>query len=157
MSISATADNPGVLARPPLLYGGTFIAVLVLARLWPMPIFETSVTLWPGLFIAAIGVAIAIWGRRSMEKAGTNVDPTRPTTTIVKSGPFRYSRNPLYVALTLLFAGLTLALNTWWGIALLAPLLAAMHFGVVAREERYLEAKFGEIYRQYRAEVRRYL
>jgi protein-S-isoprenylcysteine O-methyltransferase Ste14 len=73
------------------------------------------------------------------------------------SGPFRFSRNPLYLALTLLYLGLTLALNTWWGIVLLVPVLIIMHWGVILREERYLEQKFGESYRQYRSKVRRYL
>ena len=85
------------------------------------------------------------------------MDPARPTTAIVTSGPFRFSRNPLYVALTFLYFGLTLAVNTWWSMVVLVPLLIIMHRGVVLREERYLEQKFGETYRQYRSKVRRYL
>ena len=92
-----------------------------------------------------------------MQAAGTNIDPSLPTTAIVQSSPFGYSRNPLYCALTLLYLGLTLAFNTWWGIVVLVPLLIVMHRGVVLREERYLEQKFGETYRQYRSKVRRYL
>ena len=92
-----------------------------------------------------------------MHAAGTNISPLRPTTSVVTTGPFRFSRNPLYVALTLLYLGLTLAFNTWWGIVVLIPLLIIMHYGVVLREERYLEQKFGETYRQYRSQVRRYL
>jgi len=92
-----------------------------------------------------------------MQAAGTNVNPSRPTTAIVECGPFGFSRNPLYLALTLLYFGLTLAFNTWWGIVLLVPVLIIMHRGVVLREERYLEQKFGETYRQYRSKVRRYL
>ena len=92
-----------------------------------------------------------------MHAAGTNVNPALPTTATVASGPFRFSRNPLYLALTLLYLGLTLAFNTWWGIVVLVPVLIIMHHGVVLREERYLEQKFGETYRQYRSKVRRYL
>ena len=92
-----------------------------------------------------------------MHGAGTNINPLMPTTSIVTSGPFRFTRNPLYVSLTLLYLGLTLAFNTWWGIVGLIPLLVVMHYGVVLREERYLEQKFGEMYRQYRSKVRRYL
>jgi protein-S-isoprenylcysteine O-methyltransferase Ste14 len=99
---------------------------------------------------------MAIWGRRTLQAAGTNVNPALPATAIVDSGPFRFSRNPLYLALTLVYVGLTLAFNTWWGIVVLVPLLIIMHRGVVLREERYLEQKFGETYRQYRAKVRRY-
>ena len=92
-----------------------------------------------------------------MLAAETNINPFKPTMSIVSSGPFRFTRNPLYLALTLIYAGLTLVLNTWWCVVLLAPVLLLIHFGVVAREERYLERKFGGSYRQYRARVRRYL
>ena len=150
-------DNPGVIMLPPLLYGITFAVVLALRWFWPMPIFDHSVALWPGLALIMLAVGIAIWGRSALQAAGTNVNPSLPTTAIVTSGPFRFSRNPLYMALTLLYFGLTLAVNTWWGIVVLVPLLILMHRGVVLREERYLEAKFGESYRQYFSKVRRYL
>ena len=75
----------------------------------------------------------------------------------MSSGPYRISRNPLYLGLTLIYLALTLAVDTWWGIALLLPLLVVLHHGVVLREERYLERKFGDTYRLYRARVRRYL
>jgi protein-S-isoprenylcysteine O-methyltransferase Ste14 len=92
-----------------------------------------------------------------MRAAGTNINPVLPATAIVTSGPFRFSRNPLYLSLTLLYLGLALSFNTWWGIVVLVPLLIVMHRGVVLREERYLDHKFGESYRQYRSTVRRYL
>jgi protein-S-isoprenylcysteine O-methyltransferase Ste14 len=95
--------------------------------------------------------------RGAMQVAGTNIDPTLPTTAVVASGPFHFSRNPLYVALTLVYLGLTLLANTQWGLVMLVPLLFVMHRGVVLREERYLEQKFGETYRAYRRKVRRYL
>ncbi len=155
--MATSADNPGVVARPPLLYGGAFVVVLVFRWFWPMAIFGHAVALWPGLALVVLGVGIAAWGRRTIKAAGTNVNPARPTTAIVASGPFRFSRNPLYLAVTLLYFGLTLVFNTWWGIVALVPLLIIMHRGVVLREECYLEQKFGETYRQYRSKVRRYL
>jgi protein-S-isoprenylcysteine O-methyltransferase Ste14 len=155
--MSVPADNPGVVARPPFLYGAAFIIVLVLRWFWPMSVFGQPGALWAGLALIALGVGTAIWGARAMLAADTNIDPTLPTTAVVTSGPFRFSRNPLYLALTLLYIGLTLAFNTWWGIVMLVPLLIIMHRGVVRREERYLEQKFGESYRQYRSKVRRYL
>src|SRR5256885_9766824 len=155
---AAAADNPGVIAMPPFLYLGVFLVAVVAQWLAPLRIFPTTglaVTL--GLTIAVVAIAGARWGRRTMTAAGTNVRPTRPATTIVTAGPFRYSRNPLYVALTLLYVGLTIALNTWWGMVLLVPLLATMDFGVVLQEERYLQRKFGDSYRAYRQKVRRYV
>jgi protein-S-isoprenylcysteine O-methyltransferase Ste14 len=145
------------VARPPLIYLGAFFIVVVCRWLRPMPIVAEGRGLWPGLVLIALGVGVAIWGRRTMEAAGTNINPALPAKTIVSSGPFRFSRNPLYLCLTVMYLGLTLAVNTWWGIAVVVPLIIVMHAGVVLREERYLEKKFGEPYRQYRARVRRYL
>ena len=156
-SMTTPGDNAGVVAPPPLLYGAAFIVVLVLNWFKPMPIFGHAVALWPGLTLAVFSVGIAIWGVATMRAAGTNVNPFLPTTAIVTSGPFRFSRNPLYLALTLLYFGLTVAFNTWWGIVVLVPLLIIMHFGVVLREERYLEKKFGDEYRRYKAKVGRYV
>jgi protein-S-isoprenylcysteine O-methyltransferase Ste14 len=154
---AASTDNPGVVVLPPLLYGSALVVVLALRWFWPMPIFGHAVALWSGLVLIVFAVAIAIWGARTMRAAGTNVSPLRPTTAVVTTGPFRFSRNPLYLALMLLYLGLTLAFNTWWGVVVLIPLLMIVHRGVVLREERYLEQKFGEDYRQYRSAVRRYL
>jgi len=122
-----------------------------------MPIAAGAGTLWAGLALAVLSLALGLWGGATMLAAGTNVDPMRPTTAIVASGPFRFTRNPLYVGFALLFLGLTLALDTWWGVAALVPLLFVMHFGVVLREERYLEGKFGNEYRRYKARVARYV
>jgi protein-S-isoprenylcysteine O-methyltransferase Ste14 len=154
----AIADHPGVVVMPPFLYLGVFLVAVAVQWLVPLRIFPTAaVAVTLGLTLAVVAIAVARWGRRTMTAAGTNVRPTRPATTIVTAGPFRFSRNPLYVALTLLYVGLTTAVNTWWGVVLLVPLLTTMHFGVVLREERYLERKFGESYRAYRSRVRRYV
>jgi protein-S-isoprenylcysteine O-methyltransferase Ste14 len=155
--MAPSADNAGVAVLPPLLYGAALLFILALRWFWPIPILGHAVALWLGLALVVFGVGIAAWGRRTMHAAGTNISPLRPATAVVTTGPFRFSRNPLYVSLTLLYLGLTLVLNTWWGIAVLVPLLVVMHFGVIVREERYLEQKFGETYRQYRSTVRRYL
>jgi len=141
-------DNPGVIARPPLLYAGTLIVALLVNLIWPLPIFGDKLGRWCGLVLAVIGAAIVAWGRNSLVAGDTPVDPTLPTTAIVTSGPYRFSRNPLYVGLTAIFLGLTMTMNTWWGILALIPLALVMHNAVVLREERYLEQKFGEIYRQ---------
>ena len=155
--MATSADNPGVVVLPPLLYAFALVVVFALCWFWPTPIFDHGVALWPGIALIVLAVAIATWGKRNMQAAGTNVNPMQPTTAVVTTGPFRFSRNPLYVALTLFYLGLTLAFNMWWGIVVLIPLLIIMHYGVILREERYLEHKFGETYRQYRSTVRRYL
>ena len=120
-NMATSADNPGVVVLPPLLYGSALVVVLALRWFWPMPIFGHAVALWSGLALIVFAVAIAIWGRRTMHAAGTNISPLRPTTAVVTTGPFRFSRNPLYLALTILYLGLTLAFNTWWGICRAGP------------------------------------
>ena len=154
--MATLADNAGVVVRPPLLYGVAFVVALVLGWFWPMPIVGRVVAAGVGLVLVVFGVGIAMWGRRTMQAAGTNVAPHRPATVLVKTGPFRFSRNPLYISLTLLFLGLSLVVNTWWGIVLLFPVLITMHWGVILREERYLDQKFGAGYQEYRSKVRRY-
>ena len=150
-------DNPGVIVLPPLLYGIAFAVVLLLHWLWPLPVFSHTATFWVGVAAISAAAALAAWGAVSLRKAGTNINPSLPTTALVASGPFRFSRNPLYVALSLMFLGMSLAVNSLWGVLVLLPLLLVMHYGVILREERYLEAKFGETYRQYCSKVRRYL
>jgi protein-S-isoprenylcysteine O-methyltransferase Ste14 len=152
----AEADNAGVIVRPPVLYVAALAAMLILRWLWRLPIFGGA-AFWPGLALVVLAVALLVWGRRTLVAGGTNVDPLLPSTTIVTSGPYRFSRNPLYVGLALVYLGLTLTLDTWWGIVLLVLVLLVMHQGVIQREERYLERKFADGYRQYRAAVRRYL
>ena len=154
--MTPSTDTPEVIARPPLLYVAALLVVLVLRRFWPLPVVSHAMALWPAVALVVSGLGILIWGRRALETAGTNTDPRRPATAIVTSGPFRFSRNPLYVSITLMYGGLTLAANTWWGAIVLVPLLVVVHRGVVLREERYLERKFGDAYRQYRSRVRRY-
>src|SRR5262249_54277763 len=138
-------------------YGAALIVELALHWFWPLPIFRASLIRWLGIAVVAVGLAVVLRVVQTLRAAGTNVDPRRPTTAIVTTGLFRFSRNPIYVGLTLMYLGLTLAFNTWWGLVMLVPLLLTMHRGVILREERYLEQTFGEQYRQYRSRVRRYL
>jgi len=150
-------DRPNVLVLPPLLYGVALASGFLLQWVAPQPVLSSNARNWAGGVLLALGVLVAFWGRAVMERAGTNVNPTLPTTALVETGPFRHSRNPLYVALTLMYVGLALLANARWVLVLVVPLLFIMHYGVVRREERYLEAKFGDAYRAYRSRVRRYL
>ena len=92
-----------------------------------------------------------------MKRAGTNIRPDQPTLALASDGPFRFTRNPLYIAVTGLYLGIALLVNALWPLVLLIPVLAVLRWGVVGREERYLEAKFGEPYRAYKARVRRWI
>ena len=150
-------DHPGVIAPPPLIYLGALILTVLLEALWPAPLSAHAIFPLAGAALLVIALAFNLWAFRSMMRARTPVNPYRRTTDIVDTGAFRVSRNPLYVGLDGVFLGMTLLLNTWWGIVVLVPVLVVMHYGVILREERYLERGFGERYRRYRSKVRRYI
>jgi protein-S-isoprenylcysteine O-methyltransferase Ste14 len=109
---------------------------------------------WPSIFV---GLAIGLLGFREMKRARTNVDPYKPTTAIVAEGSYRYTRNPLYVGMTLMYAGVSARANALPAALFLPAVLAVMQSGVIEREERYLERKFGDEYSGYKTRVRRWI
>ncbi|AZO24606.1 isoprenylcysteine carboxylmethyltransferase family protein [Mesorhizobium sp. M1E.F.Ca.ET.045.02.1.1] len=157
MAMNDEKDNPEVAVFPPLLFLVALILMLALRHVFPLAIGGRPLTTVLGIVLAALAIAIIAWGRMTMQRAGTNIEPTKPTLAIVTSGPFRFVRNPLYVGLMGLLLGIGLIFDTWWGVLAVVPVFLILHFGVVLREEAYLERKFGEPYRAYKASVRRYL
>ena len=158
--MTETRDNAGVIAPPPLVALAALL--LGLALDWLIPAFLLTVLL-PldirivlGVLLAAGGCALAIAGRNTFVRNGTEVNPYRASSTLVVSGVYDYVRNPMYVGLAFLVAGLGIGFASDWTLVMLVAAALVIHFGVVKREERYLEAKFGEAYRQYKARVPRY-
>lgn len=150
-------DNPGVIAPPPLIYAGTLAAGLITNRLAPAGFLPRVSRKVLGIPLVVGGLAIGFSGLRVMRRAGTNVDPREPTTAIVTGGPYRFTRNPLYVSMTLMYTGISALANALWPMLLLPGVLAVMNKGVIEREERYLERKFGDEYLRYKAGVRRWV
>ena len=151
------ADNPGVIAPPPLIYAGALAAGLLVNRLRPAPFLPRGISRVLGLTLTVGGVLLGIWGFREMRRAGTNVDPYHPATAIVDEGPYRFTRNPIYVGFTLVYGGISALANALPPILLLPGVIAVMRKGVIEREERYLERKFGDRYLRYKARVRRWV
>jgi protein-S-isoprenylcysteine O-methyltransferase Ste14 len=150
-------DRPGIVAPPPLLYAVALLTVLVLDRVWPRPVFEHAFTVPVGCLAIIAGLTLTLWGVRSMRRARTPINPYSAAETVVGTGAFAISRNPLYVGLDLVLLGFVLVVNSLWGIGVWAVLLGVMHYGVILPEERYLAGRFGEQYERYRSAVRRYL
>jgi protein-S-isoprenylcysteine O-methyltransferase Ste14 len=107
--------------------------------------------------VFALALALVGWAIATITLAGSNVPTNLPTTTIVGTGPYRFTRNPIYLGMVLGLIGLAIALNSLWLLLTLVPFALAIRYGVVAREEAYLERKFGDVYRRYCAHVRRWL
>ena len=148
------AANLG-LARPPGIYLTAIVTGLVLHFIWPIP-FVPSLAKPLGALIAVFAVTLFIWSIRTLHSAGTPVPGNRPTTAIVTGGPYRFSRNPIYLAFSLFQAGIAIGINDGWILVTLLPAISVMSFVVIPREERYLEARFGEEYTRYKARVRRW-
>jgi len=155
--MSDAPDSPGVVVPPPLIYATAIVLGLLLRRVWPMRFLpdHLAALLGPAVVVAAVGLVLAAIGL--FRRAGTRPEPWRPTTAIVVSGPYRFTRNPMYVAMALVVIGAGVWANTLWPLLLLPAVLPAIDRGVIAREERYLERKFGEEYRAYKSRVRRWL
>lgn len=150
-------DNPGVAAPPPLIFAGALGAGLLLNRLRPRPFLPGVLSRLLGWPLVVGGLSLGLWGLREMRRAGTNVDPYRPTTAIVEGGPYRFTRNPLYVGMTLVYGGVSARANALPAALLLPAVLHVVHHGVIKREERYLEEKFGGEYLRYKGRVRRWV
>ena len=150
-------DAPGVIARPPFIYLGFLVLGLMLNWLWPQPLLPETLRYTLGGALIALGLALALLSIRRFKAAGTNFDTQKPDTAILTEGPYRLSRNPIYMGLTAVYAGIGVAMDAPWIWLTLMPALAVMHYGVILREERYLERKFGQEYLDYKAQVRRWL
>jgi protein-S-isoprenylcysteine O-methyltransferase Ste14 len=130
---------------------------LLIHRALPVPVLPETLADWIGVVFVLASIPIAITAFRAMIRAQTSFDPRKPTTAIVSEGPFHYSRNPMYISLTLLYLGVSLLINALWILLLVVPLLVVIRYGVIAREEAYLERKFGDEYLRYKARVRRWI
>ena len=151
------ADNPGVVAPPPLIFAAGLAAGLLANRIRPTSLLPQALSRVLGWPLVVGGLSFGLWGFREMRRAGTNVDPYRPTTAIVERGPYAFTRNPLYVGMALVYAGVSARANALPAGLLLPVVLHLVDRGVVKREERYLEGKFGEEYRRYKGRVRRWI
>jgi protein-S-isoprenylcysteine O-methyltransferase Ste14 len=152
-------DHPGVVAPPPLIFLGGLVAGLAIDWLFAGPGFGLRGDLqWGlGLLLCIAGMALILIAGGQFRFARTNVEPWKPTTAIVKSGVYAFSRNPIYLGMALIFGGLSVMADSVVALAMLPVVLVIVHYGVITREERYLEIKFGDAYREYRRSVRRWL
>ena len=156
--MSDTADTANVIIRPPIALAVAVLAALALQWLIPLRFMPAAVpSRWVGGAVFAIALTLAAWAIATMTRAGSNVPTNRPSTTIVDTGPYRFTRNPIYLGMFLGLVGLAIAFDSLWLLVALVPFALVIRYGVVAREEAYLKRKFGEAYRRYRSRVRRWV
>ena len=153
-------QTSGVRIFPPVIFATGITAGLLLHWLLPVrlagPAWAPALR-WGGAVLIAAWLALAIWAVRTFHSVGTTPNPMKPATALALRGPYRFTRNPMYVSVAFLQAGVGGAANSLWPLVMLPPVLWVTWIAVIRREERYLEEKFGAEYTAYRARVRRWL
>ena len=147
--------NPGLL-RPPLIFLVSILLGIVLNRVWSLHFTPGKVGML-GPLVTGCAVVLFLLAYREFRRAGTSVRGSTRSNTIVRTGPYRFSRNPIYLAFILLVLGLSVWLNNLWLLVMLVPAVVLMAMVVIPREERFLERNFQNQYLSYKARVRRWL
>jgi protein-S-isoprenylcysteine O-methyltransferase Ste14 len=158
--VSDGHDNAGVIAPPPLIALVALVLGVVLDQLLPAYVLSlllaAPVRIVLGIVLMGAGAALAVPAVLAFRRAGTHVEPWKPSSVLVTEGVFRRLRNPMYVGVTSALAGFAILAASDWTLVMTIAFAVMVHVGVVKREERYLERKFGDAYRNYRARVPRY-
>jgi protein-S-isoprenylcysteine O-methyltransferase Ste14 len=150
-------DKAGVVAPPPLIYLGPLVFGLLLSRRFPIAFLPRRITRSLGWPLLSGGVLLISWFEWVIHYAGTPANPYKPVSRMITEGPFQYTRNPAYLSMTMIYTGIASLVNSLWAILLLPVALQVIQRGVIEREERYLERKFGEEYLRYKVQVRRWI
>lgn len=150
-------DSPHVITFPPLIYIGGLLIGFLLHYVKPLMFLENDLFFYFGVGLIIVSIIIFIVATKFFVRAQTNVDVRKSTTSIVVNGPYKFSRNPIYLSMTLLYLGIFFLIKDLWLFILLIPVLLIIHHGVIKREEKYLTEKFGETYIKYKKSVRRWL
>src|SRR5437667_2986571 len=156
--VSAAPDVPNLgLIRPPLVYLAPLVIGAPIQFAMPLPFLPRTLTVALGVSPVVVAIALFSYSVAKFRAAGTPVPARKPTTVIVRTGPYRFSRNPIYLAFSLLQLGIAIWVNSLWLLATLVGAVALIHCVVIRREEQYLERRFGAQYLNYKASVRRWL
>ncbi len=157
MTQQNTPDSANVIALPPVIYGVAVVIGLVIHYIFPLRFLPSTPALWLGILLVLLSLIVVISAFRALARAKTPFDVRKPTTALVSDGAFRFSRNPMYLSLTLLYLGIASLVNSLWLLLLVLPVVILIQRGVIEREERYLERKFGQAYLLYKGQVRRWV
>ena len=157
MARSEAPDGAGVNIPPPLIYLSALLIGLGISWFVPIHVLPQRVATPLGVVLIAIALTLVVFAIPLFRRANTTITTRDPVTTLITSGIYQYTRNPLYLALTSFFLGLATLANSLWAIVLIIPVVLIIRYWVIAREERYLQSKFGAQYADYTQRVRRWL
>lgn len=157
-----TPAHAGVHFPPPFVYVGGILTGWLLGRAWPWPITQagsgaSTARLVVAAVFAVAYLALFLGALSAFRRAHTTLIPNRPATAFVSEGPYGWTRNPMYVSMALLYLAVALWMNSWWALLMLVVVVFVIQSAVIAREERYLSARFPDAYRAYCARVRRWI
>lgn len=151
-------DHADVIAPPVAIQLGFVLLGIAAEYLWPSGAGLGGIARYiAGAALIIAGLWLVVWAGLAFRAHGTRPEPWKPSTAVVGSGPYRFSRNPMYVAFGVIHVGIGIAAGSIWVIAAVFPALIVLRYGVIGREERYLEARFGDTYLRYKRSVRRWL
>ena len=151
-------DRPNTIHWPPILYVGVLAGAWVLHRFWPLPaVLPEPWRSALGLPLLTAGLIVGAAALLRFRAERTSYDPTAPARALATGGIYRFTRNPMYLGALAAFLGLGLWLANTWLVAFVLPAAFALQALAIAREEAYLDRRFGEAYRDYRRQVRRWL
>lgn len=157
MSLERDEKGAGVKFPPPLIFLILMIAAYGVHYIWPISLPSSLILKFIGVKLIILGFCIIIIAATSFKRVETSIEPWKPTTAIISTGIFAYSRNPIYVAFCLITIGIGVVLNNVWMVLCTAPSALLVYYVAIKKEEAYLEQKFGEEYVQYKNKVRRWL
>lgn len=146
-------DHPNVIMPPPLIFACGIAGGLIFNKIAPWNMGH----IYTGMVLFLLGLGLVAWAIATFKKHNTAIQPHLPATALVMTGPYRFSRNPIYLGFTLVYCGVALWIYNGWILVFLPAVLIVLHRGIILREEAYLTQKFGETYWEYHKRVRRWL
>ncbi|MCE2557944.1 MAG: isoprenylcysteine carboxylmethyltransferase family protein [Acidobacteria bacterium] len=153
-------DRAKTAFEPPFLVLASLVLSFVLSRFFPLSLWSESLSRFgevAGVVIIFGSVVLMAWAGLSMIRGGGSLPVHTPTAQLVVRGPYRLTRNPIYTGMVLLLVGIGFARDSWWFLVMAVATALLLRWGVILREEAYLEGKFGDEYREYAKRVRRWL
>jgi len=156
-STSNSPNHAGVWIPPPLLYVPPFLLAWLLQTVLPLPLLPQGMVAVAAALFFVVGIILCVWSIGLFRRSNTSLVPVKPTATLVQSGPYQVTRNPMYLGLLCLYIAAAFWLNLIWALVSIPRVIGIVQRVAIKKEERYLEQRFGEAYRQYKAHVRRWI